>query len=114
MTSHSALLRASGEQAGKTYTLESIKAGAAGDSGVAHDGALIAFAEAVVLGAEAELDRARQALLDTLGAPGFVDAAAVVGTFNAMVRVADATGIPLEGFRIDDLAAIRAELGLID
>jgi len=39
---------------------------------------------------------ARGALQEALGAVGLVDAAGVVGLFNAIDRVADATGIPLE------------------
>ena len=57
---------------------------------------LVAFADAVLGEDEGALTRAREALAAALGPPGLADAAAVVGLFNAIDRVADATGIPLE------------------
>jgi hypothetical protein len=41
-----------------------------------------------------------------------VDAAGVVGLFNAIDRVADATGIPLEPEKAEASADFRAALGL--
>ncbi len=54
----------------------------------------------------------RAELSERLGAKGLVDAAAVVGFFNAIDRVADATGIPLDPERLESTADFRAELGL--
>ena len=56
--------------------------------------------------------RARTVLLRTLGPEGLVDAAAVIGLFNAIDRVADATGIPLEAEKTKASADFRAALGL--
>jgi len=61
---------------------------------------------------EAVLSRARTELLRALGPEGLVDAAAVVGLFNAIDRVADATGIPLEAEKVQASADFRAVLGL--
>ena len=47
-----------------------------------------------------------------MGAAALVDAAGVVATFNAIDRVADATGTPVEEERIEITAGIRAELGI--
>ena len=58
------------------------------------------------------LTRARAGLSERLGAKGLVDAAAVVGFFNAIDRVADATGIPLDPERLEGTADFRAELGI--
>jgi hypothetical protein len=69
---------------------------AAAASGVPHGEALVAFADALVGEDEEALERARTALLEALGPAGFVDAAAVASNFERMVRVADATGIPLD------------------
>jgi hypothetical protein len=85
---------------------------AGGDAGVRHGRLLIAFAEAVLGRDEAALARARAALTTALGPPGLVDAAAVVGLFNAIDRVADATGIPLEAEKAAASADFRAALGL--
>ena len=80
------------------------------DGGVPHGRRLVAFAEAV-LGEDA-LSRARAALSEAIGPAGLVDAAAVVGLFNAIDRVADATGIPLEAEKTEASADFRAALGL--
>ena len=63
-------------------------------------------------GHDARLSKARAALLDTLGSNALVDAAAVVGFFNAIDRVADATGIPLDPERVGQTADFRAQLGI--
>ena len=72
---------------------------------------LVRFADAV-LGEEVALTRARDALASALGSPGLVDAAGVVGLFNAIDRVADATGIPLEPEKAAASADFRAALDL--
>ena len=73
---------------------------------------LVDFAEAVIHGDEPQLSRARSALRGSLGDAALVDAAAVVGFFNAIDRVADATGIPLDPERVPQTADFRAALGL--
>jgi hypothetical protein len=73
---------------------------------------LVAFADAVLGDDDAALTRSRGALMAVLGPPGLVDAAAVVGLFNAIDRVADATGIPLEPEKAAASADFRAALGL--
>jgi hypothetical protein len=73
---------------------------------------LLEFAEAVLGGDDAALSRARAELMTALGPRGLVDAAAVVGLFNAIDRVADATGIPLEAEKAAASADFRAALGL--
>jgi hypothetical protein len=87
---------------------------AAAGSGVAQAGALLAFADAAVGGDEAALAAARQGLLDVLGPEALVDAAAVVGNFERMTRIADATGIPLDAPVVAMTQDIRADLGLDD
>ena len=77
-----------------------------------HGNLLIAFAEAVLGADDAALARARQALAAALGPPGLVDAAGVVGLFDAIDRVADATGIPLEPEKAAASADFRATLDL--
>ncbi len=77
-----------------------------------HGRALIEFAEAVLGEDDAALDRTRTALYTALGPAGLADAAGVVGLFNAIDRVADATGIPLEPDKAAASADFRAALGL--
>ena len=73
---------------------------------------LVAFAEAVLGEDDGALARAREALVEALGAAGLVDAAGVVGLFNAIDRVADATGIPLEPEKAAASSDFRAALDL--
>jgi hypothetical protein len=73
---------------------------------------LVAFAEAVLGEDDGALARARGALMAALGPAGLVDAAAVVGLFDAIDRVADATGIPLEPEKAAASADFRARLDL--
>ena len=49
---------------------------------------LVTFAEAVLGEDDGALRRARDALMEALGPPGLVDAAGVVGLFNAIDRIA--------------------------
>ena len=58
------------------------------------------------------LSRTRNALASTLGATALVDAAGVVGLFNAIDRIADAAGIPLEPEKAAASADFRAALDL--
>ena len=106
------LLRASGSTHNKTYQLATVTGAAEGDGGVPSGDLLIAFAEAVLGEDDRALAPARAALMAALGPPGLGDAAAVVGLFNAIDRVADATGIPLEPEKAAASADFRADLDL--
>ena len=104
------MLRESIRQTGADYDLKGVIGD--GDGGIPHGGLLIAFAEAVIGDDEDRLATARATLLQTLGAAALVDAAGVVATFNAIDRVADATGTPIDEVRIETTAGIRADLGI--
>jgi len=82
------------------------------DGGVAHGARLVAFADAVMGPDEARLLRERDALRGVLGDDAFVDTCAVVGAFNVVDRIADATGIPLDDGLAAMSAGVRDELGL--
>lgn len=85
---------------------------AAGDTGVPYGDLLIEFAEAVIDTDEDRLEAARNAVADTLGSEALVDSAGVVGLFNAIDRIADATGAPLEDWKAAETAEIRDALGI--
>lgn len=107
------MLRASIEYSGAEAELSGIAEGAkVGDAGIEHGERLTAFADAAVQGDTAELATARDALRAAAGSEVVVDAAAVVGNFERMVRIADGAGIPLDGV-VDALTSgFREELGL--
>lgn len=97
----------SGELEGEAVDLRAVtRAEAAATAGVPHARELLVLAEAVVRGGAAERTEARRAAIAALGPEGFVAAAAVASNFERMVRIADATGIPLD----PPLAALTAEL----
>jgi len=82
-----------------------------GESGVAHEAELIAFADAAV-GPDDSLAAARSILVGRAGKEAMIDAAAVVAGFDAITRVADGTGIPLEPTKAEASADWRAGLGI--
>ena len=73
---------------------------------------LAAFAEAMITGSADDVAATRAALVECVGEAGFVRAACVVGNFQRMVRIADATGIPLDGFVMAMTDDFREELGI--
>ena len=85
---------------------------AAGKSGIAHAEALIALADAQVGDDDAALSVARSRLLAEVGPAAFVDATAVVANFERMVRIADATGTPLDAPIAMLATGLRGELDL--
>ena len=85
-----------------------------GDGGISHGQALMAFAEATLGDGNRALGDARRSLLEVLGPTALVDAAAVVGLFNAIDRVADATGTPLEVWKAEASSDFRSAIGIDD
>lgn len=83
-----------------------------GDGGVAHGARLLAFTDAAMSGDPQRLRRERAALRRQLSAAAFVDVCAVIGFFNVVDRVADATGIPLDEPLLLMSGDVRAELDL--
>jgi hypothetical protein len=82
-----------------------------GGSGVAHEAELLAFADAAV-GDESLVAAAREALVARIGLAAATDAAAVIAGFDAITRVADGSGIPLEPPKAEATAGWRASLGI--
>ncbi len=104
------LLRGSSEHTGAAYDYAAILG--RGGGGIAHGDVLIEFAEAFLGPDDARLASARDGLAGTMGWPAMVDSAAVVAIFESAVRIADATGIPLEDAKATASVALRAELGI--
>jgi hypothetical protein len=81
-------------------------------SGVPHSAALMRFAESVAGRDPQGIAAARQALFDEAGNDVVVDAAAVAANFQRMVRIADATGIPVDDGMNAISGSIQNDLGL--
>lgn len=106
------LLRASGQHQGTDIDLSAIIGAADGDGGILHGEVLADFAAAIVGDDLDRLDAARGAVLQAVGPAALVDAAAIAATFNAIDRVADGTGIPIDDERLAPTADFRQELGI--
>jgi hypothetical protein len=89
-----------------------MEAGTAGDGGIAHGALLIRFATAVLGRDSGELTAARTAVVEAMGGAALTDTAAVAALFNAIDRVADSTGIPLEEKKAEATADFRAAIGI--
>ena len=105
------MLRESSKAKGENYDL-TLLTGAAGDGNIPHGALLVGFAEAVLGSDEAHLSAIRSDVRARMGDAALVDAAAIVATFNAIDRVADATGIPIEDGKAAATADVRAALGI--
>lgn len=123
------MLRASIESEGGEADLRGLVDGAAAkDTGIPGAEALVAFVEATLArgvggpsgagstaeAADAAVAEARARVASELGEAAMIDAAAVIGNFERMVRIADGIGIPLDAPVQVATEAVRAELGLDD
>ena len=102
----------SSQTTGDEVDLGTVTGVAEGDGGVEHGGRLVAFTDAVMGSDEAALDRERSALRKLLTPEAFVDASAVIGAFNVVDRIANATGIPLDAGLAAMSGEVRQELDL--
>lgn len=105
------MLRESSKAKGENYDL-TLLTGAAGDGNIPHGALLVGFAEAILGSDEARLSTIRSEVRARMGDAALVDAAAIVATFNAIDRVADSTGIPIEDGKAAATADFRAALGI--
>ncbi|KPK04395.1 MAG: hypothetical protein AMJ64_13840 [Betaproteobacteria bacterium SG8_39] len=86
--------------------------GSGADARVPQAALLVEFAESLLRGEAVRQRAARETLARALGAAALVDAAAIVASFNAVVKIADGTGIPLEAAKAAATEDLRAALGL--
>ncbi len=106
------LLRESSRHSGNDIDFNAILGETDGDVGIPHADILVEFTEAVWGDDDTRLMTARKAIVDVMGEDALVDASGITATFNAIDRVADLTGIPLEDSKAEDTADLREELGI--
>ena len=109
------MLRASSKLTGSEVDLHAVMGSDPSHTGVPHGDLLVAFAEAAVAtgdGQDSLLAAARDELRQAAGSEALVDAAAVVGNFERMVRIADGTGIPIDARMNALTAGMREDLGI--
>ena len=86
--------------------------GGAAESGVPEGALLLEFTDAVLSSDDAHLAQVRSRLRSRLGDEQLVDAAGAVASFNAVVKVADGTGLSVDDFRRELADQLRSELKL--
>jgi hypothetical protein len=106
------LLRESSTATSATYDLSAIVGSGGADGGVPNGKVLVEFADAVLGHDEARLPAIRGIVRSAVGDAGFVDACATVASFNAVVKLADGTGIPLEDWKESRTRDIRGVLSI--
>jgi hypothetical protein len=128
------MLRASIESEGGEVDLRSLADGSLAEgSSIVGAGALLGLVEATLSGGVpgigegpnrsdganvsnsagvSEIAKAGDRIRGELGSAALVDAAAIIGNFERMVRIADATGIPLDAPVNVGTESIRADLGI--
>ena len=105
------MLSESSKTKGENYDL-TLLTGTGGDGNIPHGALLIQFADAVLGNDDQRLATIQSEIRAKLGDAALVDAAAIAATFNAIDRVADATGIPIEDNKVEMTADFRAALGI--
>jgi len=95
---------------GAEVDVTAVSAGARAETGVHHAARLLAFTEAVMRGEAAAPER--EHLRAALAPEAFIDVAALIGAFNTVDRIADATGIPLDPIMYAMSQDIRQQLNL--
>ena len=88
------MLRGSAEQTNRSVELRAITDRGI-DSGIPGGAELLDLVDATISGDETAANRSRDAVVQTLGPAALVDAAGVIGNFEMMNRIADATGMPV-------------------
>jgi hypothetical protein len=81
-------------------------------TGVTGAESLLALVDAALGPDDATLTQARAVVRASLGAAALLDAAAVIGGFDGITRIADAIGIPLEQAKQEQTADFVDALGI--
>jgi hypothetical protein len=90
------MLRASVEMTGKKVDMNVVTGNdATVQESILFGDILVAFAEALVRNDDT-LTYTRKMVIEQMGSETLIDAAALVGNFQQMVRIANSTGIPLD------------------
>ncbi|MEE8312527.1 MAG: hypothetical protein V3R77_09720 [Candidatus Binatia bacterium] len=111
MVSHTSLLRESGIRAGIDIDTKLVTGQSADPDGGVENAALLRRFTVAVIQKPEDLEAARIALVRALGPGRAAQAAAIIADFDAINRVADATGIDLDAFTADRNGDLIDDLG---
>jgi|TARA_B110000196_G_C20743066_1_gene474113 hypothetical protein len=103
------MLRESVNSKDNNFQLGSITDGVDDDQGIPHASLLAEYAEIVVARDADNISNIRDSIIRQLGDEAFIDVAATVAGFHGVVRMADATGIPV----VNDMSlSVSSELNV--
>ena len=106
------MLRASAQATATEVDIQAINGDArSAATGIEFGPELMRFAESVA-SRSSDLQQRRRELLEAAGPAVLVDAAGVAANFQRMVRIADATGIPVDDKQAEIGRQVRAALGI--
>jgi hypothetical protein len=97
---------------GREVNLSAVNGPTGDDAGVEQGARLVSFTEAVMGNDAGAMARERASLRAVLSPEQFVDTCAVIAAFNVVDRIADATGIPLDGMMQAMSGDVRQQLDL--
>jgi hypothetical protein len=89
------MLRESVKSNAGNFALNSITEGVDHDQDVRHSSLLAEFAEALVARDKHKIEKLSKSIIVEMGSFEFIDVAATASGFHGVVRIADATGIPV-------------------
>lgn len=107
------MLRGSINKTGESFEMAALNGGDA-SGGVAHEQALLAFADAVIHRDRAACERVRGELEQAIGRNGVSDACAIIAAFQGFNRIADSAGTGVDPGQTEMLVPIRGSIGLDD
>ncbi len=99
-------------QSDSNVRLESITDPNGGESGILHGEFLVELVDAVHGKDTDRLSQLRERGLELIGPGSMIDAIAVLSSFNAITRIADAIGIPLDDQMADGSVQLREAVGI--
>lgn len=105
------VLRASAEAQGTPVDLRGVLDPGV-STGLPHGDVLVGFADALLGSDDTRLGDAREALVRALGVDALVASSVIAANFSRNDRIANATGIPLEGEFVKQSDDFRAALGI--
>jgi AhpD family alkylhydroperoxidase len=108
-TCHTLHLHKLSQRTNTPYDLVGVLSGSTTENGIEHGELLIRFTDAVLADDETQLELLRPRLQTSLGAQGFIDAAATIASFNSIVRVANATGTQLDRLVTDQIEDLEGD-----
>ena len=105
------MLRLSSQREGFEANLDAVMTDDA-DPGVTEAALLRELTESTIQGNWSYLEELRVKAVSALGAQSTADALSVASGFNGITRVADATGIPIDGYEDDVGQRMRTATGI--